>query len=794
MKFLFIILLFTITCVNLNAQNIYDGLVGYWPMNCNANDSLGTGIDGTIIGSPSCTIGKLDQSLNFQQGEYIDFPSNRSLELVSSNGFTWSVWFKLDSLPQNSATGLFQTFVSFADDANQSDILLGLGSLTAPKDELAFIVDGPGGVANSAVNNLADLNYKPVGGWQKDVWYHAAGLRDYSNNKVELYFNGVKVDSAEYFNPQLPFTENQLIQFARFYDGETAGNNLTGNLDEIRIYERVLSEKEVLILFSARKEQLSTQNENINFGNIQCKTDSTLFINIKNEGPSEFIIENFDLVNGEAFTIQNPTTNENLLDQQPYILGLTFNPPNEGVFYDTIYVNNPFGVQPLILYLEGEKQVSIDIPQSIDFGELVSCESNSFLVAQISIANLNVDDGLIFKGIDLPNTEISSSTYSTQPVNTTENYSITFTPSSFGTFTEIGSVQFENCDLTYPVEIKANYTYLEKEYSRNINLGNKEVDILDISTINFENTGTTNIELLNLEVISNSSEFEINTSTFTPNTNLIPSSTFKFDLSFLPIGGPSSATIIVTSQSKCGISYDSIFVEANGKHRAIFDLKVKDISGKAGDTRDLILELKNPSKLDISEIDSIKFDLTYNSTVINPLFDGNFTEDDLNIYIRTFPISLKPNLENVNQEYNIGEVRLTLGNESIPEILISNLEVINGIADIKIESGIILLEDICENGEITRLFFAEDWLELGNVAPNPAREKINFDFSLIEPGNSSITLYNSSGFLSDVIVDSYFVPGKYQVEYFTNNLTPGSYFYVLRTPTQKLSKRFFIVK
>lgn len=795
MRVILLFILISATYTQINAQNIYDGLVGYWPMNCNAIDSLGTNMDGIIQGNPSCTIGKLDEALFFKEGDYIDLPEDRTLEMVSGNGFTWSLWFKLDSLPQNDNDGLFQTFISFADPQNQSDIFLGLGSLTDPKDELAFIVDGPGGVGNSAQNNLANISWgPPTEGWRKDKWYHVAGIRDYENNSVELYFDGVKRESATYFEPQEPFDENLPMQFGRFFDGETASNNFTGGLDEIRIYNRVLTESEVLILFSARPEQLTASRDTIKYDNIKCQADSTILINIQNIGPSDFIISEFDLRNGEAFKIENPASDETLLDQQLYVLGLTFEPPSEGIFYDTLFVRNPFGVQPLILYLEGEKEVLIETPTFIDFGELVSCESNSFLTAQIEIDNINIDEGLVFEGIDLPGGEITSSTYLPIPENNSNQFSVTFTPNSFGTFTEIGQVTFENCNLSYPIEVRAKYTFLEKSFSSTFDFSDKEVGITHFEDQVIKNTGTTEFEILNIESLDNLGQFFFESSTFNP-IILEPSQSFSFDLGFTPEGKEASAKFVLTTSSPCGIQYDTLDIFGYGKHRAYFDLKVKDINAKIGETKDLILEISNPLNLDISEIDSINFNLKYNKTIIKPEIGlENNTSSTYSNWISDYNYTIIPELNNNNQEFNLDKLRFALGNESLPIIEINNINVYGGLATINAVPGALLLGDICDKGEITRLLIADSWLELGDVTPNPARDQITFNFSLIEPGITKLKVFDSNGILVETIANNYFDIGSYEVKYQTFMLNSGIYFYTLETPTQSISKRFHITK
>lgn len=795
MRIYLLSILFLMSSATIYSQNIYDGLVGYWPMNCNVQDSSGNNLNGTIIGNPSCTIGRVNESLRFVEGDYVNFPQNRSLEMISENGFTWSVWFKLDSLPQSSAPGLFQTFISFADPGNSSDIYLGIGSLTAPRNELAFIVDGPGGVGSSASNNLADLRWKPLEDWEIGRWYHAAGLRDYENNIVELYFDGIKVDSASYLDAQEPFTEAFPFQFGRFFDGETASNNFTGELDEIRIYERPLSEEEVLILFSARPEQLSTETTDINFQNIKCKADSTILIEILNEGPSEFIISNFELKQGEAFEIVNQVTDRKLLNQEPFSLGIRFDPPEEQTYYDTIFVNNPFGVQPMIIYLEGSKDIQINVPERINFGELVSCESSTFFEAELLIENINIDEGLSFNSVWFSNYSMESSTLSPIPEGELGAYILRFTPNELGVIGDTAYVQFDNCDLSYPIYISANYTFLDKEYPSEINFGNSEVGVENSRIIPYENTGTTTITIVDIEYLNTDPEFSLSTGTFNIGDDLKPSSTMNLEVDFTPNGGASEFEIVVVSDTRCGLARDTIKASGNGVYRATFNMMIKERMVNIGDEIDFELDISNALNLDLAEIDSIGFDLKLNNTVFgNHEFELSEQQDNTEIWESNYRFNITPSAENLDQSFNLGKAKIALGNESIPVFIISNIEVFGGLATIVAQNSTLFINDICEDGEVKRLIFSNDWLELGNVSPNPAWDNITFDFSLIEPGITSIKLYDNFGNLVDVVFEHHFNTGSYEINYSVSKLNSGLYFYVLQTPTQKLTKKFRILK
>src|SRR5574343_563653 len=76
------------------SQDISQGLVGYWPLECDAKEFHGTNLDGTLIGNPNCVDGKLRKAFEFTQNQYIEFPKDKSLDFIAETGFSWSIWFK----------------------------------------------------------------------------------------------------------------------------------------------------------------------------------------------------------------------------------------------------------------------------------------------------------------------------------------------------------------------------------------------------------------------------------------------------------------------------------------------------------------------------------------------------------------------------------------------------------------------------------------------------------------------------------------------------------------------------
>ncbi|MBN1996034.1 LamG domain-containing protein [candidate division KSB1 bacterium] len=89
--------------------------------------------------------------------------------------------------------------------------------------------------------------------FRRDTWYHVAFTRDYNTNKV--YVNG-ELDA--YINYSgFYITENDPLKIGIYHDNNNLVKNLNrwlnGKIDDLRIYNRSLSEVEVKLLFNYGK-------------------------------------------------------------------------------------------------------------------------------------------------------------------------------------------------------------------------------------------------------------------------------------------------------------------------------------------------------------------------------------------------------------------------------------------------------------------------------------------------------------------------------------------------------------
>lgn len=172
----------------------------------------------------------------------VPFPDNQAY--ISSNGFTWECWFNL-STPLSSGPAPSRPLIDAIDNVVFEDICLGFGWQgvgTAPANHLIFKVDAPNNLSGPN-GNLCD--YIPSGGFQTGVWYHAAGVMDYTNHTSHLYVNGQLVDTktvnSEPFSRIIPARLSWDEAFAPGYPGPPSG----AIMDEVRIWSRPLSGTEI---------------------------------------------------------------------------------------------------------------------------------------------------------------------------------------------------------------------------------------------------------------------------------------------------------------------------------------------------------------------------------------------------------------------------------------------------------------------------------------------------------------------------------------------------------------------
>jgi prepilin-type N-terminal cleavage/methylation domain-containing protein len=213
----------------------HSGLVGYWSFDEGtgtiAYDLSGYGNNGTLNNfnfneTSGWTTGKIGSALNFDGvDDYSRISDSNSLDVSSS--FTFSVWV------YTTNSGILQTILS--KDGVGSDTT-GAYNLYIRSDLSVFYeTNNINGVYTTA--NVVSLNR----------WYYITVTFD--NNispKLKIYVNGQKLQEG---NPSAPYILTTDLLIGR----RGIDSFFQGLIDEVRIYNRALSDSEIKVLYDATK-------------------------------------------------------------------------------------------------------------------------------------------------------------------------------------------------------------------------------------------------------------------------------------------------------------------------------------------------------------------------------------------------------------------------------------------------------------------------------------------------------------------------------------------------------------
>ncbi len=212
--------------IAMNGISLNTGLIGHWKMDDtsgNVIDSSGNGHTAIPGSAPLYEqTGVIGDSLYFS-GEYLDAVDSDDWDLANRQA-TISVWFKADPVQPNSFPRFFDHYAGGGG---------GFGwhfSLHSAGEKLRFNHAGTDGAIIITADSYND-----------DQWHHALVTMDGST--ARLYVDGV-FDSSDTYSDLIENDQGLLI------GGDVVNNHFVGNLDDLRIYHRVLSDLEISALYA----------------------------------------------------------------------------------------------------------------------------------------------------------------------------------------------------------------------------------------------------------------------------------------------------------------------------------------------------------------------------------------------------------------------------------------------------------------------------------------------------------------------------------------------------------------
>ena len=220
------------------------GLKGYWSFNgkdlsgTTAYDRSGAGNTGTLTNGPAVTEGRLGQGLSFDgTNDYVNIPDSTSLSPTAA--MTVSFWTNITS----SISSQCRSFLAKNASGQRS------WALTATTS---------GGVVFYVATNTNDTGtYGSTGGGliAQNQWAYVTAVFDGAGSgnadRAKIYVNGVQ--SSVTFTGTIPASLTDTSQAVRFGESAMSCTALPGYLDEVRIYNRALTEAEIKSLYNASR-------------------------------------------------------------------------------------------------------------------------------------------------------------------------------------------------------------------------------------------------------------------------------------------------------------------------------------------------------------------------------------------------------------------------------------------------------------------------------------------------------------------------------------------------------------
>ncbi|MFB0553020.1 MAG: LamG domain-containing protein [Phycisphaerae bacterium] len=203
-----------------------DNLIAYYPLDIDTLDASGNGNDGTVNGDPIFVDGVVGTAMEFDgAGDFLDCGNNPILALTDAVSI--SAWIKVAVLGADHKVGGNQ------DGAN------GGYKMSVYNDKIEFEIRTSG---NSAV-----LNRSVAGGTLLDVgvWYHVVGVYSLADGYIRTYVDG-KLDRELLTTEALGASPGALMIGCEPFS--TGQYNFNGVMDDIRVYNKALSEDEARYL------------------------------------------------------------------------------------------------------------------------------------------------------------------------------------------------------------------------------------------------------------------------------------------------------------------------------------------------------------------------------------------------------------------------------------------------------------------------------------------------------------------------------------------------------------------
>jgi hypothetical protein len=220
------------------------------------------------------------------------------------------------------------------------------------------------------------------------------------------------------------------------------------------------------------------------------------------------------------------------------------------------------------------------------------------------------------------------------------------------------------------------------------------------------------------------------------------------------------------------------------------DIAASEVAAAPGDEIDIHILLKEGVNIAESGATNLTATLRFNATLLDPV--GNTPRGTISGSDRIIPLEL-PATPPCGHLLASFRFRAMLGNDTMTTLTLENPAAVGGTVAVRAESGVFRLLGVCKDGGV-RLLNPEGKVGILKMAPNPAGEWAELEIETVESGPTSVTLLDIHGQLITTLFNGDLESGRHLVSFNTRELSTGSYYVVLMTPTVRRVQRIDIVK
>jgi hypothetical protein len=220
-----------ITINILDVPELGFGLAGYYPFNGNANDESGNGLHGTVQGATLINdrFGNANAAYEFDgSATFISLPDEFDFQ-----NKTISLWINASAATYGTAYGsIYQS-----DNPSINYGVVGMAVFDTDNAGTKELLMGISGASYSSNITI-------------DTWFHVIMLVN-SSKEVQFYLDGVLAYDGAF--PNYIQSVNGLEQTILGSARHTLNSFYKGAIDDVRIYNRILSEEEISLIHQAQE-------------------------------------------------------------------------------------------------------------------------------------------------------------------------------------------------------------------------------------------------------------------------------------------------------------------------------------------------------------------------------------------------------------------------------------------------------------------------------------------------------------------------------------------------------------